>query len=371
MQEIILEPKLFFFQNIQSFIDSFKPTDNDFIITNRFIFEPNMSNMGIRSTVLYQENFGSGEPSDEMIDKILIEFRKIHPKRLFAIGGGTIIDIAKVLCVSGSDSVNTLFDKSPLLSKYCELIIVPTTCGTGSEMTNISIINRIKEGTKMGLISPAMFADYAVLVPEFLKNLPFRIFASSSIDALIHASESALSPKATSFTKLFSYKAVEMILNGYIAIRSKGADARSFFLSDFLTASNFSGIAFGTAGCGAVHALSYPLGGTYHVPHGESNYVFFTNILRFYQKMKNRDEIKDLNICMSSILKCSTLDVYDELDLLLSNILPYKKLHEYCVTKEDLSVFTDTVVKSQQRLLQNSFVIPTYNQIYEIYSNLF
>ncbi|MCQ4720652.1 iron-containing alcohol dehydrogenase, partial [Flavonifractor plautii] len=109
----------------------------------------------------------------------------------------------------------------------------------------------------------SMYADHAVLIPELLEGLPFSVFATSSIDAQVHAVESSLSPKATPYTKLFGYKAIEMIIMGYQRIATEGREALLSLLEDFLVASNFAGIAFGTAGCAAVHALSYPLGGKY------------------------------------------------------------------------------------------------------------
>ena len=116
-----------------------------------------------------------------------------------------------------------------------------------------------------------MYAESAVLIPELLEGLPFGVFATSSIDALVHAVESSLSPKATAYTKLFGYKAIEMIIKGYQKVVKEGKEVLPGLMSDFLIASNYAGIAFGTAGCAAVHATSYPLGGKYHVAHGESN----------------------------------------------------------------------------------------------------
>ena len=134
----------------------------------------------------------------------------------------TVIDIAKVLAVSAGDSLDSLYAAPDKIEKKRELIILPTTCGTGSEVTNISIINRTRLGTKVGLVSPHMYADEAVLVPELLNTLPFAVFATSSIDALVHAVESSLSPKATPYTKLFGYKAIEMIIRGYQKIAVDG-----------------------------------------------------------------------------------------------------------------------------------------------------
>ena len=144
-------------------------------------------------------------------------------------------------------------------------------------------------------MTPHMYADEAVLVPELLNGLPFAVFATSSIDALVHAVESSLSPKATPFTKLFGYKAIEMIIRGYQEIAANGPDARLPLMKDFLIASNYAGIAFGTAGCAAVHATSYPLGGTYHVAHGESNYAMFTGVLKNYMEIRQDGEIAVMN----------------------------------------------------------------------------
>ncbi len=193
-----------------------------------------------------------------------------------------------MLAVSDGEGVDDLYDKAPDLEKKRELVIVPTTCGTGSEVTNISIMARTRIGTKLGLVSPAMYADYAVLIPQLLEGLPFKVFATSSIDALVHAVESSPVPKATPYTKLFGYKAIEMIIRGYQTIVPKG---RRPALSCSTTSCwpPTCGPGFGTAGCAAVHATSYPLGGKYHVAHGESNYAMFTGVLKNYMELRRRE----------------------------------------------------------------------------------
>ena len=121
------------------------------------------------------------------------------------------------MAVAGSEGVDALYDKAPDLEKRRELVIVPTTCGTGSEVTNISIMARTRMGTKLGLVSPAMYADQAVLIPELLEGLPFGVFATSSIDAWCMPSDlpcpqSHLPANARSGTK-----AIEMLVRGYPA----------------------------------------------------------------------------------------------------------------------------------------------------------
>lgn len=197
------------------------------------------------------------------------------------------------------------------------------------------------------------------------------MFAASSIDALVHAVESSLSPRATPYTKLFGYKAIEMILHGYQRLVSEGREALHILLDDFLVASNFTGIAFGTAGCAAVHAMSYPLGGKYHVAHGESNYAMFTGVLKNYMELRRDGEIAVLNQYLADLLGCMPDVVYDELEKLLDQILPKRPLREYGVTREDLPVFAHSVVTEQGRLMANNFVPLDEARVLKIYQELF
>jgi 4-hydroxybutyrate dehydrogenase len=235
----------------------------------------------------------------------------------------------------------------------------------------VAVLALVSRHTKKGLAIDEFYAQQAVLVPELLKTLPYKVFATSSIDALVHAVESALSPKASETTKMFSYKAIEKILQGYIQIRDNGPEARIPLLADFLMASNYAGIAFGNAGCAAVHAMSYPLGAKYHVAHGESNYAMFTGVMKNYMEIKSDGEIAVLNAYIADLIGCSTDNVYDSLESLLNVVLPKKPLHEYGVTEQDLKDFTDSVVQNQKRLTDNNFVPLDAARYYKIYKELY
>lgn len=372
VKQIVLKPEIVMYPSISNFVQDISLGAGDLILTNEYIYQPYFEKLKLPVSILYQENYGTGEPNDVMVDAILSDAEKTSYNRIIAIGGGTIIDIAKILAVSEQNKrVDWLFDHMASLEKKRELMIVPTTCGTGSEVTNSSIINRTHMGTKMGLVSDQMYADIAVLLPPLLESLPFHAFATSSIDALVHAVESSLSPKATRYSKLFSYQSIELILRGYQTIVATGLDARFDLLEDFLVASNFAGIAFATAGCAAVHALSYPLGGTYHVAHGESNYAIFTGVLKEYLLHKQDGEIAKMNRFLASLLNCETDVVYDTLEALLNQILPKKPLHEYGVTKENLQNFTNNVMETQGRLMANNFVPLDAECVYHIYQALY
>ena len=251
------------------------------------------------------------------------------------------------------------------MKKKFDLFIVPTTCGTGSEVTNIAIVNRTKLGTKQGLVSEEMYASYAVLISEFMSSLPYGVFATSSIDALIHAVESYLSPKATSFTEMFSVEAIKDILSGYVEV-VKNQEARKELGGKFLKASNYAGIAFGNAGCAAVHAMSYALGGKYHVAHGESNYQFFMSVLRTYEQKAPNGKIADLKKLLSDILGG---DGFDALEKLLEGILPKKRMSDYGATQEDIEPFAKSTVDNQQRLLGNNYVPLSLEDIQAIFQS--
>lgn len=374
MQELMLKPTVYRFETCTEFVRQFQIGPGDLILTNEFIYQPFFASMNLGCDVIYQEKYGAGEPTDVMAEAI---FRDMPAgfRRIIAVGGGTIIDIAKILALDTVLPVEDLYDGKIPVKRSHELILVPTTCGTGSEVTNIAILALTRRQTKKGLAHDSMYADAAVLVPELLKNLPFRFFATSSIDALIHAMESSMSPRSNETLRMFSYRAITMILNGYKKIAADGPEARLDLLDDFLLASNYAGIAFGNAGCAAVHALSYPLGAVYHVPHGESNYAVLTGVLKQYLEIRSDGEIKDLLSHMASILGCgqdaSQNAVLDELEHLLNILLPKKALHEYGVTKDDLLSFTESVMTEQGRLMANNFVPLSKDQVYAIYQGLY
>lgn len=329
----------------------------DLILTNEYIYEPTISALDLGCHTLFQEKYGMGEPTDVMVDAILDELRDKDYNRIIAVGGGTIIDIAKVLAVaSKEDKVDDLYDRMADLHKVHELVIVPTTCGTGSEVTNISIINRTTKGVKQGIVSPAMFADEAALIPGMLASLPYGVFATSSIDAMIHAVESFLSPNACAISELFSKSALHLILSGWRAAVDNGdRDAWKKYAARFLRASNFAGIAFGHAGCAAVHALSYPLGGAHHVPHGQSNQLMFADVMRKYQEKKPVGKLNKLEEILAAELDTEPVFALEELYKLMNAVLEKKQLREVGVTADELPVYAkdgagDPAAFAQQQL---------------------
>lgn len=371
MQLFKLKTRLHRFDSFADFAKEFNLGAKDLIVTNEFIYDPFMKALNLKSHVIFQEKYGTGEPSDEMMNAMLKDIKDLDFDRIIAVGGGTVIDISKLFVLKGVDNVVDAFSGTIDLIKEKELIIIPTTCGTGSEVTNISIAELKSLGTKKGLAVDQLLADDAILIPEFIKTLPYKFYVYSSIDALIHATESFVSPKSNPYTELYAIEAIKIIIEIYKQIIEKGEDYRLERLEDMLIASNYAGICFGNTGVGAVHAMSYPLGGKYHVAHGEANYQFFTEIFKYYAKKNPNGKIKRLNALYADLLGVSEDKVYDELEKLLGNLLAKNKLNTYGMKQEEIEGFADSVMEGQQRLLANNYVELTRDEIRDIYKNLF
>lgn len=366
----MVKPTIYRFDTCSDFAGQFCIGEKDLLITNARLYHKYFEPLGLGCRVIFREDYGRGEPTDEMAEAMACDIPD-DTERIISVGGGSILDLSKLFVLRQVTPVTDLYDGLIPLDKVRRLVLVPTTCGTGSEVTNISILSLISRGTKKGLAADELYADDAVLIPELLEDLPFQFFATSSIDALIHAIESSLSPKGNETTRMFGYRAIELILTGYKRIRDCGEEARLEDLEQYLLAANYAGIAFGNAGCAAVHALSYPFGAAYHVAHGESNYTLLAGVMRCYLSVERGGEIARLMGFIASLLGCAQNDAFEELEKLLNVLIPKKALHEYGVTEEDLETFTESVMVNQGRLMANNFVPLSREQVYGIYRELF
>ncbi len=344
------------FDNAAQFAAEFNICENDFMLISRRVYERYFAELGLKCHVEFKSKYGAGEPTDIMIDALIKDFRQSGCSRIIAVGGGGAIDMAKVLVLKDAECTEDIFMRRVPIIKEHELIAVPTTCGAGSEVSSVSISAITSRSTKLGLADEAIFPDCAVLIPELLEEMPYEVFATSAIDALIHAAESYLSPKASRYTELFSLEAIRLIISGFKRVLEEGEAARIALLPDFLSASNIAGIAFANAGTGAVHAMSYPLSGKYHVTHGEANYQFFTAVFKEYRRQRPQGKLLTLEALLAKELGCSEDNVYPALEALLDRIIPRKPLSAYGMTDPEADSFAKDVEELQQRLLNQSYV---------------
>ncbi len=194
-------------------------------------------------------------------------------------GGGSPMDVAKLAAylIATGEELDTLWGVGKALGQKLPLALVPTTAGTGSEATPVTVIT-VGGSEKRGVSGAALLADFAVLDPELTLSLPRHVTAATGIDAMVHAIEAYTSARLKNpMSDMFARKALRLISENLLPAcdRPDDIDARG----KMLLASHLAGIAFANAPVAGVHALAYPLGGHFHVPHGLSNALMLTHVL--------------------------------------------------------------------------------------------
>ena len=200
---------------------------------------------------------------------------------IMAVGGGSVLDTAKLASVlmTNEYGVKELLDTPDRAKKCIKTLMIPTTAGTGSETTPNAIVAVPEKQLKVGIVNDSIIADYVILDAIMIKNLPRKLAAATGVDALAHAIECWTSNKANPFSDIFAMQALDMILNNIerACDDPEAMDAKN----KMQIASFYAGVAITASGTTAVHALSYPLGGKYHIPHGVSNAILLAPVMRF------------------------------------------------------------------------------------------
>jgi len=211
------------------------------------------------------------EPPMSTIEEIVRIVEKGGYDLIVGFGGGSPIDVAKAAAVlpHTGDTVYDYVGIDQVKKKGLPIIAIPTTAGTGSECTAIAIFANEKLNVKQGLVSPFLMPNVALIDPALTLTCPPHVTAASGMDALIHNIEAYISVNATMHTDSLAYEGIKLISQ---SIRTAVFDGTNMWARDAMAmGSMMGGIAFGNAGVGAVHALSYPIGGMFHVPHGVAN----------------------------------------------------------------------------------------------------
>jgi len=221
------------------------------------------------------------DPPEHIIGESVRLAKEAECDIVIGLGGGSSLDIAKLVAVlvASEQPLSEMYGIGNVRGTRLPLILIPTTAGTGSEVTNISIITT-GETTKMGVVASQLYADYVLLDAELTIGLPKIHTAATCIDAMVHAIEAYTSRhKKNPLSDMLAREALRLLSKNLIAACTDGAnrDAREALLLGAMLA----GQAFANAPVAAVHALAYPLGGHYHIPHGLSNALMLGPVLRF------------------------------------------------------------------------------------------
>lgn len=221
------------------------------------------------------------DPPEAVVNSA-VDFARFHDIDIvIGLGGGSSMDVAKLIAVlAGSDQpVSEIYGIGNVKGERLPLVQVPTTAGTGSEVTNIAIVTT-GQTTKMGVVAPQLYADLAVLDAELTLGLPPLVTAATGIDAMVHAIEAFTSKhKKNPMSDSLARQALALLSSNLMRACEQGANLQA--RQAMLLGACFAGQAFSNAPVAAVHALAYPIGGIFHVPHGLSNSLVLPHVLRF------------------------------------------------------------------------------------------
>lgn len=276
---------------------------------------------------------------------------------LIALGGGSVIDTAKVVSfytTYGGD-LDDLVGSDLVPFKGLPLIAIPTTSGTGSEVTNVAVLSDTKNQVKKGIASDYLLPDVAIVAPEMMLTMPKSVTAASGIDALIHAVESYISIHASEITESLALKAISMISEN---LRTAYNEPHNLFAREKMaTASLMAGMAFGNSGLGAVHALALPLGGRHHIAHGISTALLLISVMKWnknscLEKMRDIAQAFNIDVTDKSASEAADLAI-NAMELLCNDVGIKLGLSEYGIPKIDLSIMASEAIKIE-RILKNN-----------------
>jgi len=224
----------------------------------------------------------NNEPTITEIDQAIHDLKVASNfDGVVGIGGGSTIDVAKLLAVSGSikGSIRDYIGVNLIKESSIPTIMVPTTSGTGAEVTPNAVVKDPVAGWKKGIVSSFLIPDRVILDPELTISLPPKITAETGLDAFTHAIECFICNKSNLMSDLFALDSIRLI-NNYLrrAVRNGNDKEARYYMA---IASLYGGIAITNSGTGGVHALAYPLGGKYNISHGLSNSILLAEVMEF------------------------------------------------------------------------------------------
>ena len=302
------------------------------------------------------------EPDYHQAQHMVDAFKATGADFIIAVGGGSVMDVAKLASILATDEctvtmVKDLLDNPLLAKKQVPSLMIPTTAGTGSEATPNSIVAVPEKELKVGIVNPEMIADFVILDGRLIKNLPMKIAVATGVDALCHAIECFTSTKANPFSNTFALEALDLIMNNIIeaCTNSEAMDAKN----KMLLGSFYAGVAITASGTTAVHALSYPLGGKYHIAHGVSNAILLMPVMRFNEPViKERLALAYDRVVHQPTENLTTVDekanyMIEKMGEIVKTLEIPTSLETFNVPKEDLDVLVEAGMQVTRLLVNN------------------
>jgi alcohol dehydrogenase class IV len=276
---------------------------------------------------------------------------------VIGLGGGSPLDIAKVCAILATNTkpVNELFGIDMVPEDGLKTILIPTTAGTGSEVTPIAILSDEHEKLKKGIVSPRLFPAAAILDPELTLGMPPAITAATGLDALIHAVEAFTSKNANSISDVLARQAMKLVFGNIRKAYANGedVDARAHMLEGSLLA----GMAFANAGVTAVHAFAYPIGAEFHIPHGVANSIMLPPVMQF-NMLGNLEKFAEMAGIFGEPVEGMNLReraqrMVKAIRELVDDLQIPKRLREFGVSEQHIPALAQGVMKVTRLLANN------------------
>ncbi|MEN6564813.1 MAG: iron-containing alcohol dehydrogenase [Veillonellales bacterium] len=314
------------------------------------------------------------EPAVDQVAAIFQAAKEFECQMVIGIGGGSSMDTAKIVSLLFTNNVNLrelVKGKAQIKYRGIPTIMIPTTAGTGAEATPNAIVLVPEEELKVGIVSEKMVSDCVILDPAMTVDLPKHITANTGMDALCHAIECYISEKANPFSDTFALKAITLISR---SIRKAYNDGHNLAArEDMLLGALFGGISIATSSTTAVHALSYPLGGKYHIPHGLSNAILLPDVMKFNLDVCE-EKFKDIAVAMGlELAGCTTREaaerMIDNLYSMIEDLNVKCDLQAKGINEAALDDMIEAAAKVT-RLLDNNPKVVTREDMRAIYKKI-
>jgi alcohol dehydrogenase class IV len=310
------------------------------------------------------------DPRYEIVSDCVECAKEARVEMLIGIGGGSPMDITKTasIMLTNKGPIGKYFGVNLIPRQGLPTVLVPTTAGTGSEVTPIAILSDEGEKLKKGIVSPYLYPSMAIIDPELTLGLPTHVTAATGVDALIHAIEAFTSIHATSITDMFCVRAMELLHRNIRIAYAKGdaIEARTAMMEGALMA----GIGFANAGVTAVHAFAYPIGAEFHIPHGVANALMLPHVMRF-NVLGNLERFARIavpfGIPTAGLDEIRIVDkVIEAIDRLIDDIRLPRHLSDFGIKEDDIPILAEGALKSTRLLANNprTLTIADAKQIY-------
>jgi alcohol dehydrogenase len=297
------------------------------------------------------------DPPEHVVLEAAARARQSGAELVVGLGGGSSMDVAKLIAVLAPQ------DTQPLAQMYgvnrvcvarLPLVQMPTTAGTGSEVTAVSIVT-VGETAKMGVVAPQLIADLAILDAELTLGLPAPVTAATGIDAMVHAIEAYTSARLKNpVSDLLALKALDLLAKNLVAAWSDGSDRAA--REAMLLGATFAGQAFANAPVAAVHALAYPVGAIYHVPHGLSNAIVLPHVMRYNATVAGPQYAEIARVILPDAggsVEAQALRLIEWLEAVIAVTRIPRRLRDVGVSYEALERLASDAMQ-QERLLVNN-----------------